>query len=153
MDTLTDRAKLRAFRDRRVLWREKVQKGELDYDMEEQQRVMGKWIAQYFDDAGYEVWAGAPARPNQSRHLARMSVVSPAHPPADFPELFKAMLMNAFPPIDKIDGKRTEWVSLRQFEQIQLDFVGVVDAHLQMEQASGAKNSLFAEQACSAKSY
>ena len=63
------------------------------------------------------------------------------------------MLMNAFPPIDKIDGKRTEWVSLRQFEQIQLDFVGVVDAHLQMEQASSAKNSLFAEQACSAKSY
>ena len=42
---------------------------------------------------------------------------------------------------------------LRQFEQIQLDFVGGVDAHLQMEQASSAKNSLFAEQACSAKSY
>ena len=59
VDTLTDREKLKGFRKSRIAWREKVDKGQLDYSMEEQQKAMGKWIAEYFDDAGYEARARA----------------------------------------------------------------------------------------------
>ena len=56
---LTDREKLKVYRKSRIAWREKVDKGQLDYSMEEQQKAMGKWIAEYFDDAGYEARARA----------------------------------------------------------------------------------------------
>ena len=60
---------------------------------------MGAWLADYFDDAGYEQWAM-------------------------FPEMFKAMMINSFPPIDALDAKAAiEEGSLSEFEAKQLRFM------------------------------
>ena len=49
-------------------------------DLDAERLAMGKWFADYLDDAGYESWVMMP-------------------------QLYKAMLMNAFPPIDALDNK------------------------------------------------
>ena len=67
---------------------------------------MGAWIGAYFDDAGYEGWKF-------------------------YPELFKSMLMTAFPPIEALDEKAgSGWDNPHDFEQQQINFLRVMDAHL-----------------------
>lgn len=46
----------------------------------EEMEAMGRWLGAYWDDAGYEGWKF-------------------------YPELFKAMVMTAFPPIEALDSK------------------------------------------------
>jgi len=50
-------------------------------DIERERAVMGKWMTDYLDDAGYHQWVW-------------------------FPDTFKAMIMNAFPALDKLDNKK-----------------------------------------------
>ena len=59
--------------------------------------------------------------------------------------------MNAFPPVDKLDGKRTAYGSLREFEAVQLNMMGVFDQHLQLDQARHAKSNFFAKTAATAQ--
>ena len=48
---------------------------------EEAMAAMGRWLGAYFDDAGYQGWMF-------------------------YPELFKAMVLTAFPPIDTVSPER-----------------------------------------------
>ena len=50
---------------------------------------------------------------------------------AQFPELFKALLMTAFPPIDALDSRSgTNTGSRNDFENMQINFMRVLDHHL-----------------------
>lgn len=83
-------------------------------------RTMGEWLGEYFDDAGYEGWIY-------------------------YPELFKAMVMTAFPPIEALDDKAgSGWDDMRTFEQQQLNFLRVMDEHLVSASAKDPKNAAFA---------
>jgi len=78
-------------------------------DLDAERLAMGKWFADYLDDAGYESWVMMP-------------------------QLYKAMLMNAFPPIDALDNKMAfeepEKVTVAQLENMYLKFLKVADSHI-----------------------
>ena len=71
---------------------------------------MGAWIADYFDDAGYQDWE-------------KMST------------LYKSMLMNAFPPVDPLDDVKPDYskMPIDKFEDALMKFLAVMDAHLAIE--------------------
>lgn len=68
---------------------------------------MGTWIADYFDDAGYENWETQTT-------------------------IYKAMFMNAFPPIDALDDVKPDYASmpLNQWEDNLMKFLSVMDTHI-----------------------
>ena len=74
---------------------------------EEDRGEMGAWIADYLDDAGYDQWQS-------------------------FPQLFKVMLMNAFPPIDKLDMKKVDEdnLTMKGVQELNLAFLSVADSHI-----------------------
>ncbi|CAD7965766.1 unnamed protein product [Amoebophrya sp. A25] len=53
-------------------------------DFDQHAVEMGKWLAGYFDDAGYTDWMSTP-------------------------HIFKAMIVGAFPPITPLDGTRVDY--------------------------------------------
>jgi len=112
IETLTNRKVLASFQSRLSANKQRLRESEaLRSTRAAEKARMGEWLADYFDDAGYEGW---PA----------------------YPELFKAMLMNAFPPIDALDSAATlEEGSLSQFEAKQLRFMAVMDDHLSLTSA------------------
>jgi len=71
---------------------------------------MGAWIADYFDDAGYGDWR-------------------------TYPQVFKAMLMSAFSPIDPLNGDKPDFASMppEQFENNMTEFLKVMDGHMAAE--------------------
>ena len=73
--------------------------------------AMGQWIADYLDDAGYEQWEAAP-------------------------HLFKAMIMNAFPPIDILDGKRPDIKDRAQLRTSLMALMKVLDLHVTTAQTT-----------------
>ena len=72
---------------------------------------MGQWIADYLDDAGYEQWEAAP-------------------------HLFKALIMNAFPPIDILDGKRPDIKDRAQLRTSLMALMKVLDLHVTTAQTT-----------------
>ena len=67
--------------------------------------AMGAWIADYLDDAGYDTWEIGPY-------------------------MYKAMIMNAFPPVDALDEKMQEVTDAEKFRTDTLKFMRVMDLHL-----------------------
>ena len=63
----------------------------------------------YFNDAGYDGWR-------------------------DYPAIFKAMIVNAFPPIDKLDNKKPE-LELNAQQEMMVKFLKVADQHIAMRRA------------------
>jgi hypothetical protein len=63
-----------------------------------------QWIADYLDDAGYSNWA-------------------------TYPSIYKAMILNAFPPIDPLDDKKID-VNNFDLERLLLSFLDVADSHI-----------------------
>ena len=66
---------------------------------------MGAWLSDYLDDAGYDLWEVAPY-------------------------LFKAMMMNAFPPIDALDEKMNDTTDTAELRTGMLAFMRVLDLHM-----------------------
>lgn len=67
---------------------------------------MGQWFADYLDDAGYDGWETNPM-------------------------MYKAMLLNAFPPIDAIDAKKVDLEqSDAEFEQYFMRILKTQDQHI-----------------------
>jgi len=117
VDALTDREKLQGFLARMRQIREEKSSKQKEHRVKQEE--MGRWIGDYFDDAGYEAWEF-------------------------YPELFKAMMMNAFPPIDTLDSKAgSSTGSLKEFEQVNLNFLRVMDQHLASQLSKDPKNSAF----------
>lgn len=89
------------------------------YDTEQERKMMGNWIADYFDDAGYHAWLW-------------------------FPGSFKAMIMNAFPALTPLDGKPASFHSVKEYQAYILGFNRVMKRHVAMQQraetAEGIKN-------------
>ena len=73
---------------------------------------MGRWIADYLDDAGYDNWAS-------------------------YPTIYKAMFVNAFPPIDPLDDKATD-PDTTDIEHLATEFLKVADSHIQHNRANTA---------------
>merc|ERR1712113_112542 len=65
---------------------------------------MGAWIADYFDDAGYVNWE------NQT-------------------QMYKAMLLTAFPPIDDLDNEKPDYATMPidLWEELLTKFLAVMD--------------------------
>jgi MFS family permease len=76
-------------------------------------REMGEWIADYLDDAGYDNW---------SVH---------GH-------MYKGMIMNAFPPMDKLDNEKASIDSVAQMRQIMMSFTKVLDMHIVSAEVTGS---------------
>ena len=121
---VTNQAKLEEFRLRVNAAREKNSKTPAWLsNHRKQQEEMGRWLGEYFDDAGYEGWIY-------------------------FPELFKAMVMSAFPPIEALDSKAgSSMTTLEDCENAQINFVRVMDHHLASSLGRGEKGSVFAKAA------
>jgi len=107
---------LRLLADRDLLIEEqkkyKLYKGtmpKVDRDMAKAE--MGAWLADYFDDAGYDNWESQC-------------------------QLYKAMVMSAFPPIDPLDAVKPDFGSMpiTQFEDNVSKFVNTLDDHLATEE-------------------
>ncbi len=75
----------------------------------------GRWLADYFDDAGYWSW-----------HM--------------WPQLYKAMIINAFPPIKKLEGESNvpSEIAALDLEEYYVKFLAVSDQHLAMAQFNTA---------------
>lgn len=101
MVALMDSNRLEEDRDMMVQATEQLQK---QLNMEEQRHEMGQWIADYFMDAGYIHWYM-------------------------FPQMYKTMLINAFPPIDVLDNQELDMRSA-DLEHVYLKFLKVADTHI-----------------------
>eukprot|EP00908_Phaeocystis_cordata_P013586 Transcript_24651.p1 GENE.Transcript_24651~~Transcript_24651.p1 ORF type:complete len:469 (+),score=244.23 Transcript_24651:1470-2876(+) len=76
---------------------------------------MGKWIADYLDDAGYDNWENVPY-------------------------IYKAMVMNAFPPIDALDMKRASLTTRCEMRTGTLAFMKVLDLHIKTAETTAYNN-------------
>lgn len=76
-------------------------------DRDKAREEMGTWIADYFDDAGYEGWETQCT-------------------------MYKSMVLNAFPPIDPLDDLKPDYTTmpLDKFEENMLTFLGILDQHI-----------------------
>lgn len=77
------------------------------FDRDQAKQEMGTWIADYFDDAGYENWETQTT-------------------------IYKAMLLNAFPPIDALDDIKPDWATmpLEKWEENLMKFLETMDSHI-----------------------
>merc|ERR1719498_784973 len=68
---------------------------------------MGTWIADYLDDAGYVNWETQT-------------------------QVYKAMFLTAFPPIDDLEGEKPDYgtISIDKWEDVVTKFLFVMDLHL-----------------------
>mmetsp|Transcript_90868 Transcript_90868/g.266048 ORF Transcript_90868/g.266048 Transcript_90868/m.266048 type:complete len:678 (-) Transcript_90868:316-2349(-) len=80
-------------------------------DREKAKAEMGAWIADYLDDAGYVGWETQC-------------------------QMFKSMMLSAFPPIDALDDIKPDYatMSLDRWEESLTSFLAVMDSHLASEQ-------------------
>merc|ERR1712048_179327 len=103
MATLTDQQKMKEM--------QQMYKKQLELQppisRDQAKEEMGEWIADYFDDAGYDNW--------EAQSL-----------------FFKAMIMNAFPPIDDLDGIKPNYgnMSLEKMEGHMTKFMAIMDNHI-----------------------
>merc|ERR1712224_808411 len=80
-------------------------------DRDQAKQEMGAWLADYFGDAGYANWETQC-------------------------QLYKAMVMTAFPPIDPLDTAKPDYgtMPVTEFEDNLATFLGVMDNHLAAEE-------------------
>jgi len=79
-----------------------------NFDKSKEQSEFGKWMADYLDDAGYSTWI-------------------------QYPDLYKALIMNAFPPLEDLDNltdARQDGFTLADFENKMLKWMEVMDLHI-----------------------
>ena len=78
---------------------------------------MGSWIADYFDDAGYQDWEKASV-------------------------MYKSMLMSAFPPIDPLDEKKPNYttMSIEEIEEARSQWMRGI--HALQQHAAGPPSPL-----------
>lgn len=78
-----------------------------EFSYNEARKGMGEWLASYLDRAGYDEWAYQP-------------------------NMFKAMIVNAFPPLKDLNEEEVPWeqLSLPELEDSLLNFLRVADAHI-----------------------
>merc|ERR1719240_418844 len=78
-------------------------------DIASERLKMGSWIAEYLEDAGYSSWY-------------------------EHPRIYKTMIMNAFPPLDPLDGKdmleNNEKVNLEQF---LCNWLTIIDSNVKLD--------------------
>merc|ERR1711871_986430 len=79
-------------------------------DKEAAKIEMGRWMADYLDDAGYDNWSSYPC-------------------------IYKAMFISAFPPIDPLDDKMVD-ADTADLEALMLGFLGVADMHIKHTETS-----------------
>jgi MFS family permease len=72
-------------------------------------KQMGAWIADYLDDAGYDSWK-------------------------EYPSIYKTMIINAFPPIDKLDNMKPDLTKV-DVEAMMVKFLKVADQHIAQRRA------------------
>ena len=87
-------------------------------DKDQERADFGNWIADYLDDAGYTSWMM-------------------------YPDIYKLMIMNAFPPMEELDnlvGHKQESFTMASFEKRMLDWLEMLDIHIQSHRK--AKQSL-----------
>merc|ERR1711964_755600 len=95
--------------DPKMIEQEKENNKKMDEMMKEegqarvvsQRQEMGAWVSDYFDDAGYVSW-----------HM--------------WPQIYKAMIMNAFLPLDALDGNKIDMSNL-DVENYYVKFMKVTD--------------------------
>ena len=97
-------------------WREMVvanrnEDGEAKAKRERAREAMGRWFADYLDDAGYEMW----------------DVV---------PHMYKVFIMNAFPPLDALDEKVAAYKDVAEFRTAILAGMRVQDLHIKMAETT-----------------
>jgi len=122
IQNLTNQEKLETFRSQINSSRAKTRarSGWFDRHTKDQEE-MGRWLGEYFDDAGYEGWKF-------------------------YPELFKAMVMTAFPPLEALDAKAGTGYdeSLENAEEELINFMRVMDQHIAgSAYAKDPKRSIF----------
>jgi len=85
-------------------------------DREKAKQTMGAWLADYLDDAGYPYW---------ETHT----------------QVYKAMIMSAFPPIDTLEGTKLDYASapIDKYEEAMIKFLEVMNEHLAHEEKRLAK--------------
>ena len=78
------------------------------FDKGKERAEFGQWMADYLDDAGYSSWI-------------------------QYPDIYKALIMNAFPPLEELDdltGARQGDVTVADFEERMLKWMEVMDLHI-----------------------
>lgn len=113
-DSVTDDAKLDyilGMRNKMGLGESTERSDEAKAKREKLRTEMGRWIADYLDDAGYDNWEVAPY-------------------------VFKAMIMNAFPPIDVLDQRRAAIRDRSELRTYHLAFMKVLDLHIKTAQTT-----------------
>ena len=108
---VTDDDKLDVVFEMRAKMLEGLRSEENKARREASRAAMGRWIADYLDDAGYETWETVPY-------------------------LFKAMIMNAFPPIDPLDEKNAEYKDRAELRTGMMAFMKVLDLHVKTAQTT-----------------
>mmetsp|Transcript_2135 Transcript_2135/g.4971 ORF Transcript_2135/g.4971 Transcript_2135/m.4971 type:complete len:871 (-) Transcript_2135:475-3087(-) len=96
--SLVDQAKMEEERKQLVAFQKQT---DARTDHEEQAVQMGKWLAGYFEDAGYTDWISTP-------------------------HMFKAMMLGAFPPITTLDGQKVDFETV-DMEQLYLGYMKASD--------------------------
>tara|TARA_B100000795_G_scaffold59348_1_gene39526 strand:- start:2219 stop:2713 length:495 start_codon:yes stop_codon:yes gene_type:complete len=108
---VTDDDKLDMIFEMRAKMLEGLKSEENRAKREASRAAMGLWIADYLDDAGYDIWEVVPY-------------------------LFKAMIMNAFPPIDPLDEKRAGIKDRAELRTGMMAFMKVLDLHVKTAQTT-----------------
>jgi MFS family permease len=102
-EMLADRTKMLEMQKHDAEWKKIVPA----VDRAKAKTEMGAWLADYFDDAGYQDW----------EKMAPM---------------YKAMFMNAFPPIDALDDVKPDYATMPidDFEDSLMKMLQVMDDHV-----------------------
>ncbi|CAE6971948.1 unnamed protein product [Symbiodinium natans] len=75
------------------------------YDLDSEMKKAGAWLTGYLNDAGYHQW---PL----------------------YPELFKSMIMTAFPPLGPLGKEKADVTSIPEMEMYMMSFLRTLDQHL-----------------------
>lgn len=105
MAVLTERDRLVALHKIVAIHRKKIHD---EFDVPRQREMMGQWIANYLDDAGYHLWIA-------------------------YPELFKAMIMNAFPAKKPLNNTIFDLTTVESYENWLMGFLSTLEQHIRLE--------------------
>jgi hypothetical protein len=92
------------------------------FDKGKERAEFGQWMADYLDDAGYSSWI-------------------------QYPDMYKALIMNAFPPLEELDdltGARQGDFTVADFEEKMLKWMEVMDLHISSSKSHSKTMSLAA---------
>ena len=104
-ECVTDDDKLDVVFEMRAKMLEGLQSEENKARREASHADMGRWIADYLDDAGYEQWLRNP-------------------------EVFKAIFVATFPPNKPLDGQKLRVETAEDFERYCVNWLRTADQHI-----------------------